>query len=50
MHIKKTTQQIREYKKKEKKLAKVEKELTELKSCRFYKMKVKYDNIKKKFR
>lgn len=47
---KETTQQIREYKKKEKKLAKVEKELTELKSCRFYKMKVKYDNIKKKFR
>lgn len=46
----KTTQQIKEYKKKEKKLAKVEKELAELKSCRFYKMKVKYDNIKKKFR
>ena len=41
------TQQIKEYKKKEKKL---EKELAELKSSRFYKMKVKYDTIKKKFK
>ena len=47
---KETTEKIKEYRKKEKKLAKVEKELAELKSCRFYKMKVKYDAIKKKFR
>ena len=47
---KETTKEIKEYRKKEKKLAKVEKELAELKSCRFYKMKVKYDAIKKKFR
>lgn len=51
---KEATKQIKQYQKNEKKeaakLAKVQKELTELKSCRFYKMKVKYDNIKKKFR